>query len=216
MKIQIAIAGMEATAATAEAAGRTQKWFDGLKKTEQKKYLEKHPNSKFGKGAAKPAGKKTAAKPAATKKGVGEHEQKVRDRKAAMRDRIKALRAMPKTESRQKKINGLVFDLKRMGGALQKAVNKDRAAAQKSKAAADPTALIKKIERIRDALVMNRADIIGDRWGKKRDALNRKRHNLQLDLKEALKAAKAAKVKVPKDTTVRKPIRQKPDRHDEW
>lgn len=168
-------------------------------------------------GDKKPAKGKTAAKPETeSKKTVGEHTQKVRDRKAAMQARLKKLLALPKTEANQKKIVGLRYDIKNLSHAMGKAVQKDRDAAQKSKAAGNPDAIIKKIQRLREALVLNRAEIIGDQFGKKRDALNRKRHNMQLDLQEALKAAKAAKIKVPKDDTIRKPIKQKRDRHDEW
>lgn len=221
-KIESLTAKIERIKAKPKTEARTRRMAEVKKRVGELKVLLKEAikaEKDKPKGDAKLAKKgrkaeQTAEKPAGKK--VGEHTQKVLDRKAAMRERIKKLRALPKSDANTKKINGLNFDLKRMGHAMTTAAKKDRAASQKAKAAGNPDALIKKIQRLREALVLNRAERIGDRWGKKRDQLNRKAHNLQLDLKEALKAAKAAKVKVPKDDTVRKPIKQKPDRHDEW
>lgn len=78
MKIQIAVADQVSTSATVEAGGRSQKWFDGLTKREQKKYIEENPRSKFNParklkkaGATKKASVAKKAPAKATKKKKG-------------------------------------------------------------------------------------------------------------------------------------------------
>jgi len=81
MKINVAIGQLESTSATVEAGGRSQKWFDGLTKPQQKKYLKDNPKSKFN-----PAnkGKKAAPKKAAAKKAPAKKAAPAKSKKTVL------------------------------------------------------------------------------------------------------------------------------------
>lgn len=71
MKVVISLSSGVDETMISESAGRSQKWFDGLPKKQQREYLAANPKSKFNpknkKSAAKAAPKRPAAAPAATK-----------------------------------------------------------------------------------------------------------------------------------------------------
>lgn len=115
MKINISISAQEGDF-QAEAAGRTQKWFDALPKKEQKQYLADNPNSKFN-----PKNKKSGAKTKSVSKPMTVAQWKKAHSDRSMRSAIKTQGdKLAKTHS--------VAQLEKKLGALEKKSKKSEKA----------------------------------------------------------------------------------------
>ena len=220
MEIQIAIAGSaESVSATVEAGGRSQKWFDGLTKREQKQYIKENPRSKFNPARKKKAAatKKAPAKAAKAAPKKAAKPMDVDKSKAAMKkldvrydkltarlDKLKATQQVKPTAARKTKIAAITKRLKDLSKEYKKhvkSVNKIQSKQRVKEARADPkrASHLEYVERtareLEAAKARHRPGSLGarkvERAQKKHD--NAKAGLEKYDLKKSGNAPKAAK-----------------------
>ncbi len=99
--------------ARSESAGRTRAWFNGLTKKEQKAYLAKKPDSKFGRSVVKKLAVK--AKPVITADKAKKVVNTLSKRDDSLNDKLAALQKLQKsrpTAARKAKIAALKLRMK--------------------------------------------------------------------------------------------------------
>lgn len=220
MQLNIAVAGSaESVSATVEAGGRSQKWFDGLTKREQKQYIKENPRSKFNPArkkkaaaakkapakAAKAAPKK-AAKPMdvdkskAIIKKLDARYDKLNDRL----DKLKATQEVKPTAARKTKIAAITKRLKDLGKEHRKhvkSVNKIERTQRIKEARADPkrASHLEYVERTARELEAAKARNRAGPSGARKVAAAQKKHDnakaglAKYDLKKSGNAPKPAK-----------------------